>query len=138
MTLGAVWIDHQGGEARQLCFASDSRTTRGPIDGVTKVVLFGRSDVAGVWAGDYRYASLVIAHLDAFLTSIEAMRNRDVDVCRAVPAAVTTVQGHLNASVTPRIPFHQRNVCAQIPEQTWIIAGGYSIRQSAFWLFRMA
>jgi hypothetical protein len=79
MTLAAMWIEAKERGNRPLCAASDSRTTPGPIEGVSKVVLFGRDDLVGVWAGDYRYAYLVVSHLDAIFTAFEAMRRRNVD-----------------------------------------------------------
>jgi hypothetical protein len=83
VTLAAVWVEARGADRDALCFASDSRTTPGPIEGVTKVILFGRSDLAAVWAGDYRYATLLVNHLDAVFTASDAMRRRDVDLTRA-------------------------------------------------------
>src|SRR3954451_22369046 len=113
MTLAAVWIEGKAVGNRPLCFASDSRTTPGPIEGVTKVVLFGREDLAGVWAGDFRYASLVVSHLDAVFTASEVMRRRDVEVVDALRKAMTSVKRHLTHSTNPVIPSFRRNVAAQ-------------------------
>jgi hypothetical protein len=132
MSLGAVWIDQQSPNSRQLCFASDSRTSPGPIDGVTKVILFGRTDVAAVWAGDYRYASLILANLDAFFTSSSTIRNRDVDVAQALRSAIDPIKRHLRESVTPPVPFFNQNKPARVPEPTSIVIGGYSIKRSEF------
>src|SRR3954470_11045561 len=109
MTLAAVWIESKAMGNRPLCFASDSRTTPGPIEGVTKVVLFGREDLAGVWAGDFRYASILVNHLDAVCTASDAMRRRDVDVARALRRAMRTVQDHLDRSMKPPVPRFQSN-----------------------------
>lgn len=137
MTLAAMWIDSSDGGSR-LCFASDSRTTPGPIDGVTKVVLFGRSDVAGVWAGDYRYAALLVSHLDAFFTASEAMRQRDVDLGRALAQAAVSVQRHLRAALGVNLPRHDVTPEAQEPGETTLVVGGYSIRLGKFVALRIA
>ena len=137
MTLAAIWIESRDGDNQQLCFASDSRTTPGPIEGVTKVVLFGREDLAAAWAGDFRYASIVANHLDAVFTTSEAMRRRDIDVAVAFRRAVTAVQEHLDTSITPAVPHFELNAGAQEPERTSIVVGGYSITESAFKLLRL-
>jgi hypothetical protein len=103
MTLAAVWLE-QTATAPALCFASDSRTMPGPIEGVAKVTLFGRSDIAAVWAGDFRYAGLVVAHLDAFFNSTDAMRARDVDVVHALEAAGRAAKRHLDTAINALIP----------------------------------
>lgn len=137
MTLAAMWIESRGDDGRQLCVASDSRTKPGPIEGVTKVVLFGRPDVAGVWAGDYRYASLLVAHLDAFFTSSEAMRRRDIDLARALAQAREAVRRHLVDAVSGDLPTYEINPEAQAPEATTLLLGGYSIRRAEFRYLRI-
>lgn len=137
MTLAAVWVDFRSPQSQQLCFASDSRTMPGPIEGVTKVILFGRPDIAAVWAGDYRFASLIVAHLDAFFTSSAAMTNRDIDIAQAFNAAVAPTYAHLARCVAPAIPAFLVNSGAQTPEPTSVIVGGYSIKSSEFWTFRV-
>lgn len=132
MTLAIVWIEERAGGGSALCFASDSRTTPGPIEGVNKVLLFGRSDVAGVWAGDYRYAAIVASHLDAVFTATRAMRDRDVDVARALRQASSSIASHLHIGVQPAIPAFQLNASAQEPERTTVIVGGYSIEESTY------
>lgn len=137
MTLAAVWIDRQGADSAQLCFASDSRTTPGPIEGVTKVMLFGRPDIAAVWAGDYRFASLLLAHLDAYFTSYSAMKNRDIDVARALGLAIHPLRRHLISSVSPAVPAFVQAAAAQTPGTTSVVVGGYSIRLAEFWVLRI-
>lgn len=137
MTLAAVWVEGKEVGNQPLCFASDSRTKPGPIDGVTKVLLFGREDIAGVWAGDYRYAALLASHLDAVFTASETMRRRDVDVALALRRAVSTVETHLTTSITPNVPTFQQNTDAQTPERTVILVGGYSIREDSHIIFRL-
>jgi hypothetical protein len=137
MTLAAIWIEERTHGNQPLCFASDSRTTPGPVDGVTKVILFGREDVAAVWAGDFRYASILASHLDAVFTASDAMRRRDIDVARAFRQAVVTVKNHLDTSMTPAVPAFQRNPDAQLPERTTLVAGGYSVVEAAHMLFRI-
>jgi hypothetical protein len=137
MTLAAIWIETIPGGNWPLCFASDSRTTPGPIDGVTKVVLFAREDLAGVWAGDYRYAYLVVNHLDAVLAESQAMRRRDVDVADALRRAATGIKRHLSASTQAEVPSWQRNALAQLPERTTVLVGGYSIVRRAHLVLRV-
>jgi hypothetical protein len=137
MTLAAVWIENKPQGNRPLCFASDSRTTPGPIEGVTKVVLFSREDLAGVWAGDYRYASLLISHLDAVFSASEVMRRRDVDAVGALRKAMGSVQRHLTDSTNASIPSFQRNAEAQLPERTTVLVGGYSVMEASHVLLRI-
>ncbi len=137
MTLAAVWIEHRDKGNQPLCFASDSRTTPGPIDGVTKVMLFGREDVAGVWAGDYRYATMLWAHLDAVFTSTDAMRRRDVDLRRAFQQARKSVERHISAAINPRILPFQENREARLPEATTVLLGGWSVIETAYVLYRI-
>jgi hypothetical protein len=137
MTLAAAWIESKDNGNRPLCFASDSRTTPGPIEGVTKVVLFGREDLAGVWAGDYRYASMLVSHLDAVFTASDVMRRRDVDVLHALRRAMASVQRHLTESTSPAIASFQQNAEAQMPERTAVLVGGYSLTQSSHMLLRI-
>jgi hypothetical protein len=73
MTLEAVWIEMRDRGSWPLCFKRFEDDAR-PHRGVTKVILLGREDVAAVWAGDYRYAIILAAHLDALFTSSDAMR----------------------------------------------------------------
>ncbi len=137
VTLAAVWVEARGRGRDALCFASDSRTQPGPIEGVTKVILFGRSDIAAVWAGDYRYATLLINHLDAVFTASDAMRRRDVDLARGFPRAVEAIRRHLDLTTAPAVPAHERNQGAARPEQTTILAGGYSLVKSSYLLLRI-
>ena len=137
MTLAAVWVEARDQGSQPLCFASDSRTTPGPIDGVTKVILFGREDIVGVWAGDFRYAAILMSHLDAVFTASDAMRRRDIDVARAFRQAVPAIKRHLNASMKPVVPPFQLNPDAQAPERTTILVGGYSIVEGAHMLLRI-
>jgi hypothetical protein len=95
VTLAAAWVEARGRDRGALCFASDSRTKPGPIEGVTKVILFDRSDIAAVWAGDYRFATLLVNHLDAVFTASDAMRRRDVDLARGLVRAVESIKHHL-------------------------------------------
>lgn len=137
MTLAAVWIETTPGGNGPLCFASDSRTTPGPIDGVTKVSLFGREDLVGVWAGDYRYAMLIMSHLDAVLTASDAMRRRDIDVRGAFGQAREAVKAHLERAMDPPVPLRQRVVGVQRPEPVVVLVGGFSIREQAYYLLRV-
>lgn len=82
MTLAAMWIESHKGWQKALCFPSDSRTSPGPIDGVTKVLLFSRPDVAAVWAGDFRYASILAGHLDVVLSATPKRRERALPHCQ--------------------------------------------------------
>jgi hypothetical protein len=99
--------------------------------------LFGRGDLAGVWAGDYRYASLLVSHLDAVLSASEAMWRRDVAVALALRRGMVTVQRHLTASMQPDVPWFQQNAEAQLPERTTIPVGGYSVIEGTHMLLRM-
>jgi hypothetical protein len=127
MTLAAVWIDDRD-DSSTLCFASDSRITPGPIDGIAKVTFFGRSDLVGVWAGDFAYASLVLNKLSGFLTASENIRSRQVDLGRVFASAIPVLRNHL-ASVTKAI----ENDDLKAPlESTQVIVGGYSILQGTF------
>jgi hypothetical protein len=137
MTLAAVWIESKAVGNRPLCFASDSRTTPGPIEGVTKVAMFGREDLAGVWAGDYRYAALLVSHLDAVFTASDIMRRRDVDVALALRRAMWSVQRHLTESTSADVPSFQRNAEAQMPEQTTLLLGGYSVTEGSYMVLRI-
>jgi hypothetical protein len=137
MTLAAVWVEARAQGNSPLCFASDSRTTPGPLEGVTKVVLFGRTDLAGVWAGDYRYAMLLISHLDAVFTASEAMRRRDIDVAHALRQAGSSVRDHLGRSMNPSVPAWQRNADGRSPEKMSVLVGGYSIIEAAYFVLRI-
>jgi hypothetical protein len=137
MTLAAVWIETRPGGSSPLCFGSDSRTTPGPLEGVTKVVLFGREDLAAVWAGDYRYASLLVSHLDAVFTASDAMRRRDIDVERALRQAAQSVKKHLERATRPAVPLHELNRDAQLPGRTTLLVGGYSISASRYVVLRV-
>jgi hypothetical protein len=137
VTLAAVWVEARAEGNSPLCFASDSRTTPGPLEGVTKVVLFGRADLAGVWAGDYRYAMLLISHLDAFFTASEVMRRRDIDVAYALRSAGSAVRQHLRRSMNPNVPSWQRNTDGGRPEKMSVLVGGYSITESAYFVLRI-
>lgn len=137
VTLAAVWIETRRGSNSPLCFASDSRTTPGPIEGVTKVVLFGREDLAGVWAGDYRYATLLVGHLDAVFTASDAMRRRDIDIERALRQAAQSVKRHLERATRPAVPAHELNRDAQLPGRTTLLVGGYSITGSQYVVLRV-
>lgn len=135
VTLAAVW-QSQTGAKPQLCFASDSRTTPGPIDGVTKVGVFRRSDLVGVWAGDYRYASLILANLEAFLSSHRSMERRDIDVLHALDQARHAIRGHLDSATSERAAWLV-NEGARVPDATTVLVGGYSILQSEFRVLRV-
>lgn len=132
MTLAAIWIEERSHGPSPLCFASDSRTTPGPIEGVTKVVLFGREDLAGVWAGDYRFATLLVAQLDALFTASDAMRRRDIDVEKTFLGAIQPVKTLLARAMNPRVHPGSRVAEAQVPLRTTLVLGGYSMRRSTF------
>lgn len=137
MTLAALWLDCSG-DGQRLCIASDSRTTPGPIDGVTKVLLFGREDVAGVWAGDYRYAALLASHLDAVFTGSDAMRSRDVDLSRALAQARVSVRSHLDEAVKKTGGWSSYlNEEARQPERTDLVVAGYSLLLGEFCFLRI-
>lgn len=137
LTLAAVWIEDRGSQPGPLCFASDSRTLPGPIEGVAKVHLFQRPDLAAVWAGDYRYAALLLWHLDAFVGSSGVMRERDVDVRKALIQAAASAHRHLEQAAAPAVPAFQRNQAAQAPGRTTIVVGGYSFRQTCHFTLRI-
>lgn len=137
MTLAAVWVEERAGGNGPLCFASDSRTKPGPIEGVNKVLLFRRPDVAAVWAGDFRYAALLASHLDAVLTATEPMRDRDIDISRALGHAQESVRRHLEAAVRPAVPAFQMNRRAQLPDKTSIVVGGFSIQLGRHFVLRI-
>jgi hypothetical protein len=94
---------------------------------MTKVHLFRRTDVAAVWAGDFRYAWLALNHLDAIFTASAAMRDRDIDVARAFAKSVPSLKQHLKDSTQPLIPAFAINRAAQEPERTTVLVGGYSL-----------
>lgn len=137
MTLAAVWLESRGVGSDALCFASDSRTLPGPVEGVTKVILFGRSDIAAVWAGDYRFATLLINHLDAVFTASDAMRRRDVDLVQAFPQAIESTRQHIARAMTPSVPVRELNPDAARPEKTTVLVGGYWLTESRYLLMRM-
>lgn len=137
MTLAAMWVEARDVGNQLLCFASDSRTKPGPIEGVAKVVLFGRQDIAAVWAGDYRYAALLVNFLDAFFTASDAMRRRDVDVAQALRRAAAAAQRHLQRAIAPDVKRHELNFDAQQPERTTLVVGGYSVIERAHKVLRI-
>jgi hypothetical protein len=132
-----MWVEARGRGRDALCLASDSRTLPGPIEGVTKVILFGRSDIAAVWAGDYRYAALLVSHLDAVFTASDAMRRRDIDLARAFARAVESIKRHLTLASEPAVPRHEMNPDAAQPERTTILASGYSLLESSYLVLRI-
>lgn len=133
-----MWVEARGDGRDALCFASDSRTLPGPIEGVTKVVLFGRPDIAAVWAGDYRYATLLLNHLDAIFTASDAMRRRDIDLAQAFARAVDPVKRHLAVAARPAISRHERDASAAAePGPTTVLVGGYSLVESTYMLLRI-
>jgi cold shock CspA family protein len=137
VTLAAVWIEARGSSSDALCFASDSRTTPGPVEGVTKVILFGRSDIAAVWAGDYRYATLLVNHLDAVFTASDAMRRRDIDLAQAFQQALESTKRHISRAMAPAVPARDLNRGAAEPGKTTVLVGGYSLVESSYLLLRM-
>lgn len=134
MTLAAAWIESTPGGNSPLCFASDSRTTPGPIEGVTKVMLFGRDDLAGVWAGDYRYAMLITTYLDAVFTASDAMRRRDISVRQALSQARGAVHEHLKRSMNPDVRRSERVEEVQRPEPVVVLVGGYSVLEQEYYV----
>lgn len=137
VTLAAVWLESRGVGSDALCFASDSRTLPGPVEGVTKVILFGRSDIAAVWAGDYRHATLLINHLDAVFTASDAMRRRDVDLAQAFQRAIESTRQHVARAMAPAVPARELNSDAARPMKTTVLVGGYSLVESSYLLMRM-
>jgi hypothetical protein len=101
------------------------------------VLLFWRSDLAAVWAGDFRYAALLASHLDAVLTATEPMRDRDIDVARALRHAANSARHHLQVAVNPALPAFQINALAQVPDETSIVVGGFSIELGTHILLRI-
>jgi hypothetical protein len=138
MTLAAMWIETRDPDipdAGRLCFASDSRTSPGPIEGVAKVLLFSRPDIAAVWAGDFRYAALLANHLDVALSATAQMRDRAVDLGRLFRMTSERVVAHLESttitSVFAAIPQ------AQEPERMTMLVGGYSIVEARYIAMRI-
>lgn len=141
MTLAAAWIECRDPERPnfgRLCFASDSRTTPGPIEGVTKVLLFSRPDIAAVWAGDFRYAALLSSHLDVALSATAQMRDRAVDVARLLQLARPQVVDHLQATTVSDTKSFLVNPEAQVPERMTMLVGGYSIEYSRWVTMRIS
>jgi hypothetical protein len=136
MTLAAMWVESRSSEGGTLCFASDSRTRPGPIEGVSKVLLFSRSDIAGVWAGDFRYAALLADHLDIALASTEQMRTRAMDVHRLFRATQQQITDHLSATMVSTADA-LINPAAQDPDRMTMLIGGYSISDSKFMTIRI-
>jgi hypothetical protein len=141
MTLAAMWIETRDPKRPgygRLCFASDSRTTPGPIEGVSKVLLFSRPDIAGVWAGDFRYASLLANHLDVALSATARMRDRAVDPARLFRRAQRQVVAHLEATMVSDTSSYLVNPGAQDPERMTMLVAGYSIEHSQFVAMRIS
>jgi hypothetical protein len=140
MTLAAMWIEAReprGAETGRLCFASDSRTTPGPIEGVAKVLSFSRPDIAGVWAGDVRYAALLSNHLDIVLSATSDMRDRTIDVGRLLRSAQRKVEVHLARTTSASVQPWELNPLAQEPTHTTMLVGGFSIEEAAFYMMRI-
>lgn len=141
MTLAAMWLearDPSNPDVGRLCFASDSRTTPGPIEGVTKVLLFTRPDIAGVWAGDFRYAALLANHLDVALSATARMRDRAIDVARLFRSTREKVIEHLTATMQSDSESFLVNPAAQAPGRMVMLVGGYSITHSRFIAMRIS
>jgi hypothetical protein len=120
-----------------MSFASDSRTTPGPIDGVSKVVVFRREDIAAVWSGDLRYAAFALSHLDALFSSTDAMRRRDIDVRSAFGFRAVSVRERLSDAIRPLVPALRANPEAIEPGPTSMIVGGYSLDANAYLMLRL-
>jgi hypothetical protein len=136
-----MWVECRDPERPnfgRLCFASDSRTTPGPIEGVAKVLLFSRPDIAAVWAGDFRYAALLSNHLDVALSATAQMRDRAVDVARLLRLARPQVVDHLEATMVSGTKSFLVNPGAQSPERMTMLVGGYSIEYSQWVMMRVS
>jgi hypothetical protein len=136
MTVAAVWIEDKL-DASALCLASDSRLSPGPVDGISKVALFARPDIAGVWAGDFAWASLILNKLDGLFGSSENMVTRQIDVRIAFLRATGVLRTQIPASVSesPTL-FHNEHLQHPVSE-TSVVAGGFSILYQRFFVLKI-